>query len=121
MTQSPFPFDAMILFGSLSIMLLIGVILRAKITFFQNFLIPSCLIGGVLGLILINSGLILGSAKNLETFAYHFFNISFISVGLTPGNNQKQKRIRKKGVLRGPLWMTLAQTFCFSLQPSSAV
>ena len=114
--QIPFPFDTMILFGILSVMLLIGVLLRAKVPFFQSFLIPSCLIGGVLGLVLINWGLIPSSTKDLETFAYHFFNISFISVGLTAGNNRKQNRINKKSVLRGPLWMTLAQTFCFSMQ-----
>jgi len=56
--QIPFPFDSMLLFGSLAIMLLIGVLLRAKITFFQHFLIPSCLIGGILGLIFLSSGVL---------------------------------------------------------------
>ena len=51
----PFPFEACLVFGSLSIMLLVGIVLRAKIKFFQDFLIPSCLIGGVLGLILIST------------------------------------------------------------------
>ena len=77
----PFPFEPCLVFGALAIFLLIGVILRAKIKFFQNFLIPSCLIGGVLGLILINTGVINLSVSRLEAFAYHFFNISFISVG----------------------------------------
>jgi len=45
----PFPFEFMVLFGILAIMLLIGVLLRAKFSFFQKFLIPSCLIGGLLG------------------------------------------------------------------------
>ena len=112
----PFPFDSMLLFGSLAIMLLMGVLLRAKISFFQRFLIPSCLIGGVLGLIIINSGIIKLSVTDLETFAYHFFNISFISVGLTNSSDQSDNSIKKKGFIKGPLWMALSQTIVFNLQ-----
>ena len=114
--QIPFPFDSMLLFGSLAIMLLIGVLLRAKITFFQHFLIPSCLIGGILGLILLSSGVLKLSVSNLETFAYHFFNISFISVGLTSSENQGQNPAKKKGFLKGPLWMALSEVIVFNLQ-----
>jgi len=114
--QIPFPFDSMLLFGSLAIMLLIGVLLRAKIPFFQHFLIPSCLIGGILGLILLSSGVLKLSVSNLETFAYHFFNISFISVGLTCSENQGQNSARKKGFLKGPLWMALSEIIVFNLQ-----
>jgi len=114
--QIPFPFDSMLLFGSLAIMLLVGVFLRAKISFFQRFLIPSCLIGGALGLIIINSGLIDLSVTDLETFAYHFFNISFISVGLTANTNQTDNSKIKKGFIKGPLWMALSQTIVFNLQ-----
>jgi ESS family glutamate:Na+ symporter len=112
----PFPFDSMLLFGSLAIMLLMGVLLRAKFSFFQRFLIPSCLIGGVLGLIIINGGIIKLSVTDLETFAYHFFNISFISVGLTNSANQPDNSIRKKGFVKGPLWMALSQVIVFNLQ-----
>ncbi len=114
--QTPFPFESMLLFGSLAIMLLVGVALRAKIRFFQKFLIPSCLIGGILGLVLLNAGVIDFSVKDLEMLAYHFFNISFISVGLTSGNNQNKPSATKKVYLKGSLWMALTQTTCFSLQ-----
>ena len=76
--QSPFPFESNLLFGCLAIMLLIGVLLRAKIAFFQRFLMPSCLIGGILGLILIHVNREFVPVANLETFAHHFINISFI-------------------------------------------
>jgi len=33
--QSPFPFESMLVFGCLAIMLLTGVLFRAKIAFFQ--------------------------------------------------------------------------------------
>ena len=67
--QTPFPFESMLLFGSLAAMLLLGVFLRAKIPFFQKYLIPSCLIGGILGLLLLNIGFLRLSVSNLETFA----------------------------------------------------
>ena len=114
--QIPFPFESMILFGSLASMLLIGVVLRAKVSFLQHFLIPSCLIGGILGLVLLNVGVIRCSSSNLETFAYHFFNISFISVGLTHnGDNQKLSGPPIR-FLKGPLWMALMQSVIFPLQ-----
>jgi ESS family glutamate:Na+ symporter len=114
--QAPFPFESMLLFSSLAAMLLLGVLLRAKIPFFQKYLIPSCLIGGILGLVLVNIGVLRSSVSNLETFAYHFFNISFISVGLTQDNNQKNTKKKDKGFLKGPLWMALTQTAIFPLQ-----
>ncbi|MGD9301850.1 MAG: sodium/glutamate symporter, partial [Desulfobacterales bacterium] len=97
-------------------MLLTGVLLRAKISIFQRFLIPSCLIGGVLGLIIVNAGIIKLSVTDLETFAYHFFNISFISVGLTNSTNQSGNLIKKKSFIKGPLWMAFSQTIAFNLQ-----
>jgi ESS family glutamate:Na+ symporter len=114
--QTPFPFESMLLFGSLAAMLVLGVLLRAKIPFFQKYLIPSCLIGGILGLLLLNSGVLRLSVSNLETFAYHFFNISFISVGLTQDNNQEKTKNKEKRFLKGPLWMALTQTAIFPLQ-----
>ena len=114
--QIPFPFETMLLFGSLAAMLLIGVLLRANIPFFQQFLIPSCLIGGILGLILLNTGILKLGVSNLETVAYHFFNISFISVGLTNSANRVGSGNRRKGFIKGPLWMALSQTIVFNLQ-----
>lgn len=113
--QVPFPFDSMLIFGWMSIMLLIGVALRAKVPLLQKFLFPSCLIGGFLGLILMSLDLVSLDVKDIETFAFHFFNISFISVGLTP-NNASGAPKRSKGVLRGPLWMALVEGVTLPLQ-----
>ncbi len=114
--QIPFPFEAMLTFGGLAIMLLVGVLLRAKVSVFQRYLIPSCLIGGILGLILLNINLIKLSVSNLETFAYHFFNISFISVGLTRTGKQDSASTQNKIAFKGPLWMALTQSAVFPLQ-----
>ena len=113
---APFPFESMLVFGWLASMLLIGVLLRAKISFLQKFLFPSCLIGGIIGLILVNLRVIKITVSDLEIFAYHFFNISFISVGLTHGNNQKDNTPHGKVFIRGPAWMALVQGSCFGLQ-----
>jgi len=115
--ESPFPFQPLLIFGFFSTMLLTGVLLRARIQFIQKFLFPSCLIGGLLGLLLINSGLIDFEASTLETFAYHFFNISFISVGLTRDENkQKNTGTGSRNFLKGSLWMALIQGITFPLQ-----
>lgn len=106
----------MLLFGSLAIMLLTGVLLRSKISFFQNFLIPSCLIGGLLGLVLMNTGILSLAVSDLESAAYHFFNISFISVGLTRETNPSKPQQAKEGIFKGPLWMALVQSTMFPLQ-----
>ena len=113
---APFPFESMLIFGWLASMLLIGVLLRARIAFFQKFLFPSCLIGGIIGLILVNLRVIQIAVSDLEMFAYHFFNISFISVGLTHGNDQKDSIFRSKAFIKGPAWMALVQGSCFGLQ-----
>ncbi len=113
---SPFPLESMLVFSWLACMLLVGVVLRAKISFLQRFLFPSCLLGGIIGLFLIHTPLIHIDVFDLETFAYHFFNISFISVGLTQGNDQKKNASRSKALIKGPAWMALVQGSCFGLQ-----
>jgi glutamate:Na+ symporter, ESS family len=112
----PFSFQPLLLFGCLAILLLAGVALRAFTPFLQRFLIPSCLIGGLLGLILLNIGVISLSGSDLETFAYHCFNISFISVGLTHNPGSKKKTASGGKFMKGPLWLALVQGVTFPLQ-----
>ena len=113
---TPFPFDLLIVFGFLSVMLLVGVIFRAWIRFFQRLLFPSSLIGGLLGLALINAGVFSLDPEIIKAFAYHFFNISFISVGLTPSIMKEQPKSKGKKIIRGSLWMALVQGFTFPMQ-----
>ena len=116
---SPFSFEPMLVFGWLASMLLVGVLLRARIPFFQRFLFPGCLIGGISGLVLIHTGIINIAATDLEIFAYHFFNISFISVGLTRSSDQQKQSSGGKAFIKGPLWMALIQGSCFGLQAAA--
>lgn len=111
----PYPFDMMLVFAFLSAMLLCGVVLRARVSLFQKFLFPSCLIGGTLGLIGLHTGLVEIDTSAVETLAYHFFNMSFISVGLTRENSgETSERGWRK--FRGAGWMALIQGMTFPLQ-----
>ncbi len=113
--HTPFPFDGMLAFAFLSVLLVVGIGLRARVGFFQRFLVPSCLIGGLLGLGLMHSRMFALEASTLESFAYHFFNISFISVGLTADNSDDLRRDQGHK-LKGPAWMALVQGLTFPLQ-----
>jgi ESS family glutamate:Na+ symporter len=113
--NSPFPFDSMLVFAFLSGLLLVGVALRAKVGLLQKFLFPSCLVGGVLGLAFIHTGVLDIKASVIETFAYHFFNISFISVGLTRDTDNANP-VSGKQRLKGPTWMALMQGLTFPMQ-----
>ncbi len=113
--NSPFPFDSMLVFSFLSCLLLVGIALRAKVGMIQKFLFPACLIGGVIGLVLIHSGMIRMDASAIEIFAYHLFNISFISVGLTRNDESTAPTPGKQGI-RGSIWMALMQGLTFPMQ-----
>ena len=114
--NTPFPFDGMLVIAFLSLLLLAGVGLRATVPFFQRFLFPSCLIGGILGLIAMHTGVIRLAPSTIEAFAYHFFNISFISVGLTKDPNSHGGSGPKNHFFKGPAWMALMQGLTFPLQ-----
>lgn len=99
--SSMFSFDMMLIFGALSILLLLGLLLRAKIKFFQNFFVPACIIAGILGLIFREIGVFLNLIPEgvliLETTVYHIFNITFISLGLT-SRDKKYKKSSLKNI-----------------------
>lgn len=114
--HSPFSFEAPLVLGFLSFLLLSGVLIRAKIPVIQRFLFPSCLIGGVLGSIAVNFGLITISIELLENIAYHFFNLSFISAGLTKDSSATSSNNKGSSFWQGTLWMALTQGVTFPLQ-----
>ena len=113
--NTPFPFDGILTFAFLSVLLLMGVGLRARVGFFQRFLVPSCLIGGVLGLVLMHTWVLGIETATVEAVAYHFFNISFISVGLTRDANGSEHQAKKQ-MIKGPAWMALMQGLTFPMQ-----
>jgi ESS family glutamate:Na+ symporter len=113
---------AFMVFGAMSIMLLVGVFLRAKIGFIQKAMIPSSLIGGVIGFVLVTLGWlkfpgpdgvwITIKSTDFIPFAFHAFNISFISLCLTRTVNTG----RKSSVLKGGLWLSMMWSASLTVQ-----
>ena len=116
--EPPYSFEPLIIFGFLSIMLLVGIALRTTIPLIQKYLFPSCLVGGMIGMVLLNLKLVDFKFDDIEMFAFHLFNISFISVGLT-GNEKKEEEENlsdQKEIAKGASWMSLVQGICFPMQ-----
>lgn len=110
-------------FGWISIMLLVGVILRANVGFFQRFLFPAAIIGGVVGFILISLGWITIAHEEFTRFAIFLFTLNFISIGLTGADEAAVKKgsTLARTMIRGMLWMALLWAIAFSLQGAISV
>ncbi|MCP4749786.1 MAG: hypothetical protein GY866_02745 [Proteobacteria bacterium] len=103
--QSIMPFFGA--FGWLSIMILVGVVLRAKIGVFQKFLFPASILGGLLGFILISVGWCNITHQTFTLFAIHFFTLNWISIGLTGTEAKPAEGSVRKMILKGTFWMAL--------------
>lgn len=118
--QTPFSFELVISFGLLSLFLLVGLGVRARFSFFQRYLIPSCLIGGFLGFVILNASPITLNIEQYEAFTYHLFAISFISIGLTAfagaKNNADKTSPTVRGVARGVFWGGVIEGVALAVQ-----
>jgi ESS family glutamate:Na+ symporter len=88
--------------GVIAFSLLIATLIRARVRFFQRFLIPNALTAGFILLIFYNYvakhlGL---SAEHLGDLIYHLLSLSFIAMGLrnTPGRGAG-KRVLSTGLM----------------------
>ena len=102
--------------GVIGAMLLLGVLLRAKVKFFQSYLVPAAILGGVVGFILVNSGVTGLTTDQFLPFTMHAFSISFMSLCLINPDSKSNYRSSGKEYLRGGMWMTLIWTASFALQ-----
>lgn len=113
---------AMLSFSWIGIMLLVGMICRAKIPFLANILMPASVIGGIIGFILMNipgfaeaTGITAAMCNEIVGF---FFTLSFISIGLTatPKEEGKSSGETAKQMVKGSLGMGLlwAAMYCFT-------
>ncbi len=113
--QSFMPFFAP--FGWISMMLLAGVILRAKVTFFQRFLFPAAIIGGIIGFVVKSVGWCDVPHDTFVSVAVHLFTINFISIGLTGTEAAApHKGSMQKSIVRGMLWMACIYVAVISIQ-----
>lgn len=110
----------MMAFGWASIMLCIGMLLRAKIPAFRNMLVPTSVIAGILGIIFMNvtmeAGVTIGTDMEMFTsIVNHLFTVSFISISLT--STPQGEKSNAGNVLKGAVSMGLVWCLLYGLTP----
>ena len=76
----------MIALAFTSVMLLLGMLLRANVPLFRMMLVPTSVLAGIVGFILLNLNLKIFdglSSATFTTIVNELFTLSFISIGLT--------------------------------------
>ena len=66
-------FENLILFGLLSLMLLIGTLLRAKVKLFQDYLVPASIIGGLIGFAIVSTGWLKIGEWQITSSSFNWF------------------------------------------------
>ncbi|MBT7889935.1 MAG: hypothetical protein HN580_13000, partial [Deltaproteobacteria bacterium] len=98
-----------------SILLPVGIFLRKKIPFFQKYLVPSSLISGFIGMILMNFDLIGVPTPNgwapldFKTFALLttlIFTANFTMIGINAGKSN-EGGAKSKEITRGTIWLSI--------------
>lgn len=109
----------MIAFGLASIMLCIGMILRTRMSFLKNMLVPTSVIAGILGIIVMNSGLVSGIDVDIfATIVTYLFTLTFISIGLTgSGSKEKADDSAGKDITKGTIGMAFVWNILYALTP----
>lgn len=87
----------------IGIMFLVACIIRAKVKPVGNLLIPACLIGGVIGCVLMNTvGLPGTTAAEYSTISGQMYTFMFINLGLTvPLPKDERTTLSGKGGIKG--------------------
>ena len=99
-------FHGVLAFAFLGCMLLSGTILRARIGWLQQALVPASLIGGVIGFILIALGFAYGyRSSDFAPFTFHFFTLSFMSLVLTKGRDNPDSSVTTGGSWLSMVWV----------------
>lgn len=112
----------MVAFGLASIMMCLGVFLRAKVPFLRNMLVPACVIAGIIGFAFMNIAaamkIDLGTDSAMFTeIVNHLFTISFISISLTSA----PKDGGAKNAVRGALGLGIVWCLLYALTPIVSV
>lgn len=113
----------MMAFGWASVMLGLGVLLRAKIGFLRNMLVPASVIAGILGIIFMNAALNIGIDVGTDFHMFtdivnHLFTVSFISITLT--TTPKNETNNAKNTIRGAVGLGLVWCLLYALTPIAA-
>ncbi len=84
---APVPFSGLMTIAWIAVFLLVGMVCRAFFPPFKKYLVPSCIIGGTIGLIFQSTGLLAKTGFGMDMglsqiIVYHLFNITWILIGL---------------------------------------
>lgn len=81
----------------IGVMFLVAAILRAKVSFLGKMLVPSCVIAGVIGFILMNT-IGLGDTTSAEytTISGQLYTFMFINLGITLAAKTTEKKSKEK-------------------------
>lgn len=119
----------MIALGIASVMICLGMVLRAKVPFLRKMLVPVGVIAGVLGFLFMNVvyGVLhwdLGGANSAmyTEIVNVMFTISFISIGLTDTKKKKsapseEGKKKSGGAMKGALGMGMVWCALYTLTP----
>src|SRR5699024_3809245 len=108
--------DVMLALGLISIMICIGLVIRVKFGIFRKMLLPTSIIAGLIGLIVMNTGLITFVQSDMYVDMVNiFFTIVFISIGLT--STSKQNAPSSKEIAKGSLGMGIIWNIFYTLTP----
>ncbi len=111
----------MIALAFTSVMLLLGMLLRANVPLFRKMLVPTSVLAGIVGFILLNLNLKIFdglSSATFTTIVNELFTLSFISIGLTSvGKKSEKKGKTAKEIAQGSLGMGTIWCILYALQP----
>lgn len=103
----------------IGVMILIGVILRALVKPLASMLVPACVTGGIVGFILMNTGVLTRLGVEFDTLnaiVTNLFTITFISMGLTATPKEEGVSAGKEA-FKGSMTLGLTWNILYALQP----
>ena len=109
----------MISIAWIGVMILIGALLRAVIKPLGNMLVPACVTGGIIGFILMNTGILTSLGVDFDTLnsiVTNLFTITFISMGLTATPKEEGVSTGKE-TFKGSMVLGLTWNILYALQP----
>ena len=109
----------MISISWIGVMILLGVLIRAFVKPLANMLVPACVTGGIIGFILMNTGVLTKIGVDFATLnaiVSNLFTITFISMGLTATPKEEGVSAGKE-TFKGSMVLGCVWDFLYAVQP----
>lgn len=109
----------MISISWIGVMILLGVLIRAFVKPLANMLVPACVTGGIIGFILMNTGVLTKIGVDFATLnaiVSNLFTITFISMGLTATPKEEGVSAGKE-TFKGSMVLGCVWDLLYAIQP----